>query len=591
MGAIYGVVGESDATELTDIGARLRHRGSEVREWSPGAGCRLGERSAHAPARDVPPSIAFDGYIDNVEEVTQLVGGGDLDATAADPRRLLAALFSKLGPVGARHLEGHFAIAFWDDDAGRLVLIRDRYGASPLYSVRSRGRLLFASEYKALLAIPDMPAEPNRVAMRHLQCTRYPMLDQTLLAGVHPVARSAWTTLEPEAESVRRYWTPRTAVARRSDAEHVAALRRALLEATRRQVARFDPIGVQLSGGLDSAMVLGGIREVAPECAVHTFTAGYGADDPEIEAAGRLARHFETVHHPLVLEPERIPELLPATVWHMEDVYGREEMVQLYVLTREAARHVEMLLAGYAADMLLGGMPRHRLAHLAMRWPWSRGPLADFYRTTQTGLRPRSLAGRALVRLHYRGKHVDPPRVLGTAYEPESDPLRREGDQPLGTFLAHGVHEDLGWEAIQGCHAAWGIDFNAPFMSPRFAECAFTIPDHLKIRGRTQKAVLRRVGAGLLPAEVLQRGKTFQRLRHDERFSAVLERLADEFLNPASLRDRGLFDPGEVDALRRRRSAAPYPTEQAYRLWTLIESELWCRLFVDRRGRPLDRPA
>ncbi|MDH3369371.1 MAG: hypothetical protein OEO17_16150, partial [Gemmatimonadota bacterium] len=178
MGAIYGVVGESDATELTDIGARLRHRGSEVREWSPGAGCRLGERSAHAPARDVPPSIAFDGYIDNVEEVTQLVGGGDLDATAADPRRLLAALFSKLGPVGARHLEGHFAIAFWDDDAGRLVLIRDRYGASPLYSVRSRGRLLFASEYKALLAIPDMPAEPNRVAMRHLQCTRYPMLDQ-----------------------------------------------------------------------------------------------------------------------------------------------------------------------------------------------------------------------------------------------------------------------------------------------------------------------------------------------------------------------------------------------------------------------------
>ena len=116
---------------------------------------------------------------------------------------------------------------------------------------------------------------------------------------------------------------------------------------------------------------------------------------------------------------------------------------------------------------------------------------------------------------------------------------------------------------------------------------AFTIPGRLKTHGSQQKFVLRRAGAGLVPSDVLLRPKTFQRLKHDVRFSDVLERLADECLTPASVARRGLFDARTVDRLRQRRNGGQYPTEQAYRLWSILVTEFWCRLFLDRRGAPL----
>ncbi len=586
MGAIFGILGEAGPGELDAMGRRLAHRGPGAGAWSPAPACRFGQRGG-ACSPELP--LAVDGRIDNPQEVAALLGADAPSEPAGDPQLLLWRLFQRHGPQAARHLDGQFAIAFWDAGSGRLVLVRDRYGARPLYLVHSAGRIAFASEYKALLALEDVIAAPNPRAIRHVQCTRYPMADETLLAGVVPVVRGAWTALHPrDAARISRHAVPpRVAIVPRSEAGHVAALREAFLAALRRQAAPFDTLGIQLSGGLDSALVLGGLRSVRPDATLHSFTAGHGSDDPEIQAAAALADHFGTLHHPLVLEPEEIPALLPTTVWHMEEPFGREDQVYLLVLAREAAKHVRVLQSGYAADMSLGGMPRHRLARLAMQVPVLRRPLAEFYRHTQVGLPPRGLLGRALVSAYFRGpgRRFPPPRVMGTDYEPESDPLHRTGSEPFSEFLARGL-DDVGWEQLETLHVACGLEFNAPFLSREFVDCTLSIPDRLKIRRGVQKWALREAGRGLVPDEVLRRGKTLQRLKHDQRFSDVLDALAEDLLAPAALRARGLFDPAQIEGLRRRPAGRPVPSEQAYRLWTLIETELWCRLFLDGRGRP-----
>jgi hypothetical protein len=127
---------------------------------------------------------------------------------------------------------------------------------------------------------------------------------------------------------------------------------------------------------------------------------------------------------------------------------------------------------------------------------------------------------------------------------------------------------------------------NAHHTNPRFLAAAFSIHDQLKIHGGTQKYILRKACAGLISDEILATGKSFNRLKHDTEMSEVLDRMADDLLEPAALRHRGLFAPAYVDGLRRRQAGTPYTQERAYRLWSLLLAEIWAQLYLDRRGAP-----
>ncbi len=579
MGGLFGILGEARAAELAAMGERLAHRGQPLHVWSPAPGVHLGQLGG-----DIDPdgAVALDGSLNDTRTLREQL---ELrrDASSAT---IVGRLFGTRGPGSARELRGQFAAAWWDASRARLVLVRDRFGVRPLYLARCGGRWLFASEYKALLVIDGLPAEPDRDAIQHLQCTRMPKTDATFLRGVAPVARGAVTELAGAELLVQRFGRLEMRLVERNDDEHVAAIRGSFLSALGRQIEEVDRPGLQLSGGLDSSLVLGGLRALRPSAVVHTFTAGYGPDDPEVRAARALASEFRTEHHELVLEPGQLPALLPRTVWHMEDPYGREDQVYLHLLVGEAAKHVELLLGGYGADACMAGMPRHRVAAWAVRHAAVRGPLAEFYRFTQTGDLPRSVAGRMLVALQTRGKATPVPRVRGSGYRPECDELHPEGTQPLTALLARLIEEEGGWEAIEAMHAAAGLRFDAPFMDRGFLELAFSIPDRLKIRGGVQKWALREAGRGMLPDEVLRRRKTLQRMRHDARLADMLDALSDQYLAPAQVAARGLFEPADVERVRRRRRGAAYPEAQGHRLWTLLVTELWCRLFLDGRGRP-----
>jgi asparagine synthase (glutamine-hydrolysing) len=586
VGAICGIVGDADLAEIRDLSVRLAHRGSLAAQWRVGPRVHLGQRSFPGRPGSIQHGrpVALDGVLENRDEVAKLLNLSPEMREQESQEDLVFRLYQKLGQDCFQYLRGPFSVAIWDEEADLLMLARDFFGARSLYWAWADARFLFASEYKALLSVGTLAATPNLATLQFIASTRGAVPDASCLAGVSPVPPGHWLSVRGQHVERRRYWIPEVRIAHRSDADHVKAFRGAFMEAVRRQTAQHERLGVALSGGIDSASVVAGIRHVAPEHEIHTFVAGFGSEDPEVIGAAETARHFGTHHHPVIVPPTALPELLPEMSWHLEDPVGREDILYLYACARDAAASVDLLLGGHMADVLMGGMPRHMLVRLANLFPPARGPLADLFQYTRTGQPPRTALGKILLRKYFRGGIYPPPRVFGVAQMPLADEISVPGPEPLTHFLHRAVLSYPGKGHYDRIHSAFGVDLNAPFSDPELIKCTFQIPDHMKIRGRTQKLIQREAMKDLLPQSIRRRGKSLARLRNDLALAEVVDDLADQLLPAPTIRERGIFEVAYVDRVRRRPAGKPYSEEQLYRLWTLVLTEVWFRIFIDRRG-------
>lgn len=589
MSAIYGFVGEADDSLLRAMGDRLGHRGLRRCEWSPNSGLHLGMRwpdRADSPSEPPELPVAVDGFVscrrsDAADDAPRVPD----ERYSSDGSLLLEVLQSE-GPEGLRWLRGPFSAVAAVHDT--VWLARDPLGYRQLYYASVGSRVLFASEYKAILADPELPARPDRAAIEHIHRLKTQPADKTCVQGIQPVPPGCCVGIGGrESPTVRRYWDfdPPMTSARRE--EMITELRRRMREALKSHLLRAERIGVALSGGLDSTVTLALLREIIPDREIATFSAGYGPDDPELEAAAAAAEHFGTAHHQIVMEPGDLPRVLPETVWHMEEPVGREDTAYLYRTCELASNSVDLLLSGYDADLLFGGMPRHLLTDVARRFPPVRPALRGFLEYARYGRRPSTLSGRLLVLAYFRGHACPAPSVLEEEQTTDNAPASPEDlsrrltehlrHQAMGT--SHGTYDAL--------HQAFGLSMGSPFGDQEVVDWAFRLPDDVKIRGLKQKWVLREASRGLLPESGRRRPKTLQRLRHGREFSETLETMSQDLLTPDRVRRRGLFDPDYVARIRRRPDEGEYSDEQAYRLWSLILTELWAEAFLDRRGRPL----
>lgn len=578
MTALYGIVGDARPVDLRRMGDRLQHRGRLRKEWTASPGLQLGVRygdrtTAHSDSDGESPPVLVDGRV--MQPGT---------ANAAAPLPLIREGIRASGPSFFAELRGPFAIVVVTGDG--VLLARDPHGYRQLYYMKVGSSIYFASEYKALLSQRDFVAHPDPEALQTIHRTKNQSVRRACIRGVRPVPSGCYVDLKEPAPQPRRYWTVERPVTECPSGAQAEELRKRLLRALELHLADAGSIGVALSGGLDSAVTLAGIRQVFPDRTIHTFSAGYGPDDPELVGAAEAASHFNTEHHELTLAPDQLPALLPEALWHIEEPVGREDIPYLYHTCRVASSHVEVLVSGYDADLLFGGMPRHLLFYLANTIPPLRPPLRGFLEYARFGRVPSSLSGRCLVRAYYRGEQWPAPRVVGVD---DSMPrerwawAREEVPRPLTAHLArqaentsHGPHDAL--------HKAFGLEMYSPFGDQGVIDWAFRLPDRAKIRLGSQKRILRDAFGELLPEPLRKRGKTLQRLEHGELFSDVLEAMADELLHADRVQARGLIEPDYVERVKRRPPEGDYPDEQAYRLWTLLMTEMWAMTFLDRPG-------
>lgn len=581
MSALFGIFATGTRGEAEAMAARLAHRGTAQAIEPIGAG--------------------WAGAVAERPETRLLSRQSDGVCCAAavyDARDAIGRLSGAL-LAGPRELEGvdaDYALARIDIETNRLTLARDFFGCAPLYyTALPSGGVAFASEYKALLALRSVGVEPDRDMVQFLQHGKRLPPGRTLFGPVRAVPPGSVLTLDPAgAITAEHRFAPLEVAVRITEAEQATALIRSELERSlRTRSADCDPLGVALSGGIDSIALAFLMRRLWPDRRLLTFTAGSHDRDQEIVTARRVARALGSEHHEILTPASMLADTMPQLVWHMEDPFSRSEALQLYELARVASsRGVRVLFSAQGADGLFAGMPKYKLLSLMCKHPLARAALQEFYTYTQLGLPPRRLLAKLGVAAKFRGSVPAVPRISG-ARPPEPLCFPEPGPQFVNRVTSGGfqvgVCQDI--QKFDRGFGAFGIEYRSPFYDMTLVRAAYTIDDALKIRHGRQKWIFRQALRPWVPPEFLDIPKFPQRMEANLELAAALDSIADEVLSDEAVRARGLFDSASIASLRRGSSTRAYSYEGGMRLWTAIMTELWARAFIDRRAERPSSPA
>ena len=577
MAAVFGVIGAVTAPELEEMGRRLAHRGGKV-AWSEVAPQvylgQVGSGNA-SPRFERQFSIVIDAPEGLFPGSTQLVVDSLLHSRAAEELD--------------ERLTFPFTLAAWNNAAQELLLARDFLGLKPLHLCRFPGGIAFATEYKALLAIHDVPARADLDALRCLQMYKAMPAGKTLLADVSPVPPGSVLRIRRDGTIAGDDRMPdiRLVVDPMTEEQACEQLRRVLQRATTPLVAGRSRIGLALSGGIDSMSTAFLARQCAPSAEIIAFTAGEHAEDPEIKRAAHVMECLQGKHEPLVVESAELLSRLPVAVWHLENPIGRSETFQYLSIAKLAReRGFDCLLTGMGADLLFGGMPRHKVLWMAEVLPFIRKDLLAFFEATQTGEHSSRPLARLMTMLYYRGGLPPAPAVINCqrAFEPElvADPgyefinrcLMLDGQEPTSRTLAR----------IERPFQAHALDYGSPFLDKAVIQFAFTMPGHLKIKRGQQKYILRQAMRPLMSEKLRNAPKELMRMRQGGEFARTLQQLADRYLSAERVRRRGFFELADIERIRRACKHSHHP-EAAMRLWTAIVTEIWAEIYLDNRGR------
>jgi asparagine synthase (glutamine-hydrolysing) len=516
-------------------------------------------------------------------------------------------------------LNGIFAFAIWDAHAGRLFLARDRLGVKPLYYAQRGDLLVFGSEIKALLPALPKPCLHTAGVADFLTFLWVPDPD-TLHDGVHQLPAGHCATFEAGRLRTRQYWDMSFDVdlSRHPD-EWRDDVRRTVSKAIRRQMVSDVPIGSFLSGGIDSSAIVAEMS-AATDGRVPTYTVGFSAEDlgseivpDDVRYARQVSEIFDTDYHERVLEPA-VVDLLPQLMWHLDEPIADPAAITTYLICSAAREQMTVILSGMGGDEVFAGYPRHVAAKLGRMGDVVprrlRAGAASLVDSHMTMGRPGRLRGprRNLMKLA-RGIGASPEwRYLTycSYYRPDELPRVLSGDlrtalcghDPFRHHLAHFDRvRDEHWlnqllyvdmKTFLPClnlaytdrmSMATGVEVRVPLLDDELVDLCARIPPDQKLRRMQRKHVFKRSQQGVLPEEVIWRPKAGFGAPLRSWIGRELRPLVDDLLSPASVRARGLFDPGEVQRIIAAERAGT--EDNALRIWTLLTLELWQQTHMD----------
>ena len=617
----------------------IPHRGPDGEAFAAGPACALGfcrlaiveprEPARVLETEDGSVRAVVNGEIYDAEETrSRLLARGHRFSSGIDTE-VVPHLWEEHGPDLPRHLDGMFALAVHDSRRGTVLLARDRAGEKPLFFALAGGRLLFASELRALLAVPGLDLSLDPVALRRFLLHGFFPAPYTPLAVVRklpPGHRLLWDgrrlRIEPWWDLAEFAAGPGPARPRTLD-EAARRVDAALGEAVRRRKRSDVPVGVFLSGGIDSGAVLAHLADQEGP-GIPAFTLGHedrGFDESSL--AARTARHFRADLHVLRLGREGLEEGLRTVLAEFDEPLADASIVPTRMLAGFARQRVKVVLSGEGSDELFGGYPTypgHLLAERFLRLParLRRAVLASLRRLTPVTmgnvgldyLVERFAEGLASdpVERHHRWFGVLPPERIDAMLAPGvrerlrgDDPFGSaralERNRPLADLLSRLLYQDfrlyLGEGLLTKVDRATmlaSLEARAPFLDHRLAELVAGLPSRWKVRFPGTKVVLRRAVAHRLPAEVLRRRKRGFNIPFSRWLLEGLgERLRERF-EPGRVRARGLLRPEAVLGLLEEHLARR--ADHRKPLFALLVLDAWCdRVFGEGREVPLADPA
>lgn len=612
MCGIAGIIdrdGVTDRAALAAMCGALRHRGpdDEGEWWSVDGRVGLGHRrlaiidltsGGHQPmCDDSGNTIVFNGEIYNYRELrARLESGGRRFKSSSDTEVILQA-YAEWGPDCLQHLDGMFAFGLMDTRRSCLLLARDRVGEKPLYYSLAGGRLTFASEIKALLKVPGQSRRVDRAALDAYLAYGYVPGQLSMLAGINKLRAAHALTFDvgSGATKIWRYWQlPEPPADHNGSIEPLIDELESLLEASvRRQLVADVPVGVLLSGGIDSSLIAALAVRVSTQ-PVRTFTIAVPGDPDldEAPAARAIARHCGTVHTELAAEASSF-DLLPTLARQYDEPLADSSIVPTYVVSRLIRQYATVALGGDGGDELFGGYPHYawlRRQERIRAWipRFVRREAARAGRGLPVGTRGRNHLigfedglGRSIAHVNLffddRTRETLSPVLrepgftraedVRAGYRTAGDLVRRATETDFATTLADGYLVKVDRASMLN-----SLEVRAPFLDRAVVEFAFgRVPSRFKVTHDTLKLLPRRLARRLLPEGTDMRPKRGFSVPLASWFRGGWDSVMTEVLHGT---DPGLLDRAAIDRLLEGQRAG-YGNIQ--RLFALTMLELWRR--------------
>ncbi len=594
-----------DASVIGEMAECMAHRGPDdtgvFTDGPVGLGFRRlsiidlsgGHQPMTTPDGDV--TIVFNGEIYNYRDLTvDLKAAGHRFQTRSDTETILHA-YREYGDACVEKFRGMFGFAIWDKVKRRLLIARDRLGVKPLYYYQCGDFLAFASEIKALLQIPGVDSSADPEALDDYLSLRYVPGPRTMFRNIFRLQPGHLMVAENGLVRIRKYWD----VSYRAGESRPQDFLPLLEESVRLRLIADVPLGLFLSGGLDSSAILSIMSRLAGR-RIKTFSVGYESTDPgedvsEFDYARIAANAYNAEHHEFRLTSKQFENSLPELIWHLDEPMADPTIIPLYHLSKLAREHVTVVLSGEGADEILGGyniysrmlkLETPALKPLArlMRWAPSEAlrhyaemsaqPLESRYRGISRGFRPETkMALIGAERMRHSGLRLQ--SIFSTAMN--SQPGASALSRMLYADTKIWLPDDLLVKADKMTMAT-GLELRVPFLDHRLVEFAAGLPDNAKLVGSTGKVLLRQTMRGVVPDAIIDRPK--------KGFPVPLARwlrgplrpfLREQLLDSRSACSQYL-DRGEVARILEQHEQGRY--DRSGELWSLLVFEVWHRRFV-----------
>ena len=601
MCGIVGFVGPYDERVLECVTELMHHRGPDdtgyyfARLEGTGVAVGMGHKrlsiidldTGHQPmwTADESLGIVFNGEIYNYRELReQLRSDGCEFQTRSDTEVILHG-YAAWGADVCNRLEGMFAFALWDTRQRAWFLARDRFGIKPLYYCEpAPGSFAFASEMKPLLTLLA-GAAVNQRALYHYLLYGWCATEETVFRGIRQLPPAHHLHWHDGRVARQRYWRLENASdPTRSEADWCELLRARLSAAVRSHLVADVPVGITLSGGLDSSAVLRMMADATDPARIQAFTVGFGLPNDELPFARRAAESVGVAGHERIESLDQVAADFPRMLWHLEEPLPHPMVGTTYYLARFVREHLKVILVGEGSDELLAGYPHYRL----FRFPYrlAPGPLFRryFFAVAYVMPRARALAGM----LH--PQWLDRQLLEDVAHHYDS--YLQADPSPSGA-LRFEIENELTANQlmrIDKLMMSHSVEARVPFLDRAFAEAAFRVPFDLKLRGGCEKYILRQSLAGRLPADILMRPKSGARGTQAllPALTTVLRDRMRTALTRASLERRGWFQAAGVERFLHQGDGflvRHHPIERRVRakfalLLTVLEE--WARVFLDQ---------
>jgi len=619
-----------DTDVLSEMTRTILHRGPDAEGYHTGPGVGFGHRrlsiidvaGGDQPLynEDASVCVVHNGEIYNYLDLRQDLETHGHEFHTKSDTEVLVHLYEERGVEMLESLSGMFAFALWDARTRSLLLARDRMGKKPLFFAELCSGLVFGSEMKAVLASGLVEREINPDGLSAFLSLNYVLAPQTVVKGIQQVPAGHYLIWQNGEAAVRPYWAvPAPSLPEQPQEGYEQKLHTILGDAVERRLMSEVPLGVLLSGGLDSSAVVALMAQRSKE-PIKTFSIGFREKTyDELEYARLVAKKFNTEHHELIVESD-LYTILSDLIWILDEPFGDASAIPMYHLARFARSEVTVALNGDGADELFGGYPtlqadqlatsyrklpafvRRAVAAMVDRLPVSLNKLSFDFKARQF------VAGveHDMAQWHYWWRLITTeeektqlltPDIQAECTEPSvcerfvetfhaapmADPQSKHLHVDYKTWLANDILTKADRTTM-----GHSLEVRSPFLDHRVVAFASDLPYHYKVRRHETKYLLKRTMDEILPRRVIYRKKKGFNSPISIWFRGALRELLCETLHEDRLRDHGIFNAHTVSRLINEHLQGK--RDNGLRLWGLLSFQMWFECFMKSTPGSLQRP-